>query len=87
MRGSLKICAFKALGFGDRRKEMLQDIAVLTGGVVISVETGLKLDTTTVERLGRAETITVNKENPTLVNGAVVHALIYNRLEPITAHI
>lgn len=69
MRGSLKICAVKAPGFGDRRKEMLEDIAVLTGGVVISEEKGLKLESTTIEMLGRAEKITVNKENTTIVNG------------------
>ncbi len=87
LRGSLKICAVKAPGFGDRRKEMLQDIAVLTGGVVISEETGLKLDTTTVEMLGRAEKITVNKENTTIVNGAGDHALIENRVKQIKAQI
>ena len=65
LRGSLKICAVKAPGFGDRRKEMLEDIAVLTGGVVISEEKGLKLESTTIEMLGRAEKITVNKENTT----------------------
>ena len=69
LRGSLKICAVKAPGFGDRRKEMLEDIAVLTGGVVISEEKGLKLESTTIEMLGRAEKITVNKENTTIVNG------------------
>ena len=68
LRGSLKICAVKAPGFGDRRKEMLEDIAVLTGGVVISEEKGLKLESTTIEMLGRAEKITVNKENTTIVN-------------------
>ena len=87
LRGSLKICAVKAPGFGDRRKEMLQDIAVLTGGVVISEETGLKLDTTTVEMLGRAEKITVNKENTTIVNGAGDHALIENRVKQIKAQL
>lgn len=70
LRGSLKICAVKAPGFGDRRKEMLEDIAVLTGGVVISEEKGMKLDSATIELLGRAEKVTVNKENTTIVNGA-----------------
>ncbi len=70
LRGSLKICAVKAPGFGDRRKEMLEDIAVLTGGVVISEEKGMKLENATIDYLGRAEKITVNKENTTIVNGA-----------------
>ena len=70
LRGSLKVCAVKAPGFGDRRKEMLEDIAVLTGGVVISEEKGMQLATATVDQLGRAEKITVNKENTTIVNGA-----------------
>ncbi len=69
LRGSLKICAVKAPGFGDRRKEMLEDIATLTGGVVISEEKGMKLESATIELLGRAEKITVNKENTTIVNG------------------
>ena len=70
LRGSLKICAVKAPGFGDRRKEMLEDIAVLTGGVVISEEKGMKLESATLDYLGRAEKVTVNKENTTIVNGA-----------------
>ncbi len=69
LRGSLKICAVKAPGFGDRRKEMLEDIAVLTGGVVITEEKGLKLEATTIEMLGKAEKISVNKDNTTVVNG------------------
>lgn len=69
LRGSLKICAVKAPGFGDRRKEMLEDIAILTGGIVISEEKGLKLDTASVEMLGRAEKVTINKESTTVVNG------------------
>ena len=87
LRGSLKICAVKAPGFGDRRKEMLQDIAVLTGGVVISEETGLRLDTATVEMLGRAEKITVNKETTTIVNGAGSHEKIEERVHQIKAQI
>ncbi len=70
LRANLRVCAVKAPGFGDRRKEMLQDIAILTGGTVISEEQGLKLDTTTLEMLGSAETITINKDNTTIVNGA-----------------
>ena len=69
LRGSLKVCAVKAPGFGDRRKEMLEDIAVLTGGVVISEEKGLKLDATTLDMLGRAEKVTINKDNTVIVNG------------------
>jgi chaperonin GroEL len=70
LRGSLRVCAVKAPGFGDRRKEMLEDIAILTGGTVISEEKGLKLEHTTLEMLGTAEKVTVNKENTTIVNGA-----------------
>ena len=70
LRGSLKICAVKAPGFGDRRKEMLQDIAILTGGTVISEEQGIQLASATIELLGRAEKVNVNKENTTIVNGA-----------------
>ncbi|MBP5765094.1 MAG: chaperonin GroEL, partial [Bacteroidales bacterium] len=69
MRGSLKICAVKAPGFGDRRKEMLQDIAVLTGGVVISEEGGLKLENATPEMLGQADKVIVDKEKTTIVDG------------------
>jgi chaperonin GroEL len=69
LRGSLRVCAVKAPGFGDRRKEMLEDIAILTGGTVISEEKGLKLENTTLDMLGTAEKITVNKENTTIVNG------------------
>ncbi len=70
LRGSLKVCAVKAPGFGDRRKEMLEDIAVLTGGSVITEEKGMKLEQTTIDMLGQAEKITVDKENTTIVNGA-----------------
>jgi chaperonin GroEL len=70
LRGSLKVCAVKAPGFGDRRKEMLEDIAILTGGTVISEEKGLKLENTTLDLLGRAEKITIDKENTTIVNGS-----------------
>ncbi len=70
MRGALKVAAVKAPGFGDRRKEMLEDIAILTGGSVISEERGYKLDATTIDMLGRAEKVTIDKDNTVLVNGA-----------------
>ena len=70
LRGGLKICAVKAPGFGDRRKAMLEDIAVLTGGVVVSEEKGLKLEQTTLEMLGTAKKVTVSKDNTTVVDGA-----------------
>lgn len=85
LRGSLKICAVKAPGFGDRRKEMLEDIAILTGGVVISEEKGLKLDGTTIEMLGTAEKITVNRDSTTIVNGAGDKAAIQSRITQIKA--
>ena len=87
LRGSLKICAVKAPGFGDRRKEMLRDIAILTGGVVISEETGLNLATATIDMLGTAEKISVNKENTTIVNGAGSHEAIKERVAQIKAQI
>jgi chaperonin GroEL len=70
LRGSLRVCAVKAPGFGDRRKEMLEDIAILTGGTVISEEKGLKLEHATLDMLGMAEKVTVTKENTTIVNGS-----------------
>ena len=69
LRGSLKIAAVKAPGFGDRRKEMLEDIAILTGGTVISEEKGLKLESAQLDMLGNAEKVTIDKENTTIVNG------------------
>ena len=87
LRASLKICAVKAPGFGDRRKEMLEDIAVLTGGVVISEEKGLTLDKTTLEMLGTAEKITVNKDNTVIVNGAGDKATINQRVAQIKSQI
>ena len=87
LRGSLKICAVKAPGFGDRRKEMLEDIAILTGGVVISEEKGMKLENATIEALGRAEKVTVNKENTTIVNGAGSSEAIASRVAQIKAQI
>ena len=83
LRTQLKICAVKAPGFGDRRKAMLEDIAVLTGGVVISEEKGLKLEQATVDMLGTAEKITVTKENTTIVNGAGEKANIQERIAQI----
>jgi chaperonin GroEL len=87
LRGSLKIAAVKAPGFGDRRKEMLEDIAILTGGTVISEEVGLKLETTTLEMLGSAEKMTIDKENTTVVNGAGEKASIEARVSQIKAQI
>ena len=87
LRGSLKICAVKAPGFGDRRKEMLEDIAVLTGGVVISEEKGLKLDGATIDMLGRAEKVTVSKDNTTIVNGLGNKDAIASRVAQIKAQI
>ena len=83
LRTQLKICAVKAPGFGDRRKAMLEDIAVLTGGVVISEEKGLKLEQATVDMLGTAEKITVTKENTTIVNGAGAKENIQERIAQI----
>jgi chaperonin GroEL len=87
LRANLRVCAVKAPGFGDRRKEMLQDIAVLTGGTVISEEQGLKLETATIELLGTAETITINKDNTTIVNGAGAKENIAARVAQIKAQI
>ncbi|MDD5995308.1 MAG: chaperonin GroEL [Bacteroidales bacterium] len=87
LRGSLKICAVKAPGFGDRRKEMLQDIAILTGGTVISEEQGIQLASATIEMLGKAEKITVNKDNTTIVNGAGSKEAIAQRVAQIKAQI
>ena len=87
LRAQLKICAVKAPGFGDRRKEMLEDIAILTGGTVISEEKGIKLEATTIDMLGTAETITVNKDNTTIVNGAGDKEAIAARVGQIKAQI
>ncbi|HIZ92701.1 MAG TPA: chaperonin GroEL [Candidatus Bacteroides merdavium] len=87
LRSQLKICAVKAPGFGDRRKEMLEDIAVLTGGVVISEEKGLKLEQATIEMLGSAEKVTITKDNTTIVNGAGDKENIKERCEQIKAQI
>ncbi len=87
LRAQLKICAVKAPGFGDRRKEMLQDIATLTGGLVISEEQGIKLENATLEMLGTAEKVTVNKDNTTIVNGAGDKEQIAARVAQIKAQI
>jgi chaperonin GroEL len=87
IRGALKVAAVKAPGFGDRRKAMLQDIAILTGGQVISEETGLKLENATIADLGTAEKITIDKDNTTVVNGAGDKAGIEARVGQIKAQI
>jgi len=87
LRSQLKICAVKAPGFGDRRKEMLEDIAVLTGGVVISEEKGLKLEQATIEMLGSAEKVTITKDNTTIVNGNGDKENIHERCEQIKTQI
>lgn len=83
LRGGLKICAVKAPGFGDRRKAMLEDIAVLTGGVVISEDKGLKLEQATLEMMGSADKVTVSKDNTTIVNGAGQKENIADRVAQI----
>ena len=87
IRGALKVCAVKAPGFGDRRKEMLEDIAILTNGTVISEERGFKLENTTIEMLGTAEKITIDKDNSTVVNGAGKSSTIKARVNQIKAQI
>ncbi|MBR0488597.1 MAG: chaperonin GroEL [Prevotella sp.] len=87
LRGGLKICAVKAPGFGDRRKAMLEDIAVLTGGIVISEEKGLSLDKATLEMLGTCDKVTVSKDNTTIVNGAGEKQAIADRVAQIKKEI
>ena len=87
MRGIIKVCAVKAHGFGDRRKAMLQDIAILTGGTVISEEIGMSLEQATLEHLGTAHKVTVSKENTVLVDGAGNAAQISDRVQQIRAQI
>ena len=87
LRGSLKVCAVKAPGFGDRRKEMLEDIAILTNGVVISEEKGLQLEKATMDMLGTADKITVDKDNTTIVNGAGSKDAIAARVSQIKSQI
>ena len=87
LRGGLKICAVKAPGFGDRRKAMLEDIATLTGGVVISEEKGLKLEQATLEMMGSADKVTISKDNTTIVNGAGDSQAIKDRIAQIKKEI
>ena len=87
LRTQLKICAVKAPGFGDRRKAILEDIAILTGGVVISEEKGLKLEQATIDMLGTAEKVTVSKDNTTIVNGAGDSENIKERINQIKSEI
>jgi chaperonin GroEL len=87
LRAGLKVCAVKAPGFGDRRKEMLEDIAILTGGTVITEEKGMKLEDTSLDMLGRAEKISVNKDNTTIVNGAGESSNISARVAQIKKQI
>ena len=87
MRGIIKVCAVKAPGFGDRRKAMLQDIAILTGGTVISEEIGMQLDQTTLDHLGTAHKVTVSKENTVIVDGAGNAGQIADRVQQIRAQI
>ncbi len=87
LRSQLKICAVKAPGFGDRRKEMLEDIATLTGGIVISEEKGIKLEQATLEMLGTAEKVTITKDNTTVVNGSGAKENIEARINQIKAQI
>jgi chaperonin GroEL len=85
LRGTLKACAIKAPGFGDRRKAMLEDIAILTGGEVITEELGLKLENTEISQLGRAKTIKIDKDNTTIINGAGKESEIKDRISQIKA--
>ena len=87
LRSQLKICAVKAPGFGDRRKAMLEDIAILTGGIVISEEKGLSLEQATIEMLGTCDKVTVSKDNTTIVNGAGSKENIQDRINQIKAEI
>ncbi len=87
LRGGLKVCAVKAPGFGDRRKEMLQDIAILTGATVISEDTGLTLENASIEMLGRAKKVTVDKDNTTILNGSGEKNAIDERIKQIRAQI
>ena len=87
LRGGLKVAAVKAPGFGDRRKAMLEDIAILTGGTVISEDLGIKLETVTLDMLGRAKKVTIDKENTTIVDGSGKKADIEARVKQIKAQI
>src|SRR3546814_8604577 len=83
LRGGLKVAAVKAPGFGDRRKAMLQDIAILTAGEMISEDLGIKLETVTLNMLGQAKRVTIDKDNTTIVDGAGEAATIKGRVEQI----
>jgi len=87
LRGTLNACAVKAPGFGDRRKAMLEDIAVLTGGLVVSEEAGYKLENTTLDKLGRAKRVTIERENTTIVEGAGKKSAIQGRINQLKAQI
>jgi chaperonin GroEL len=87
LRGGLKVAAVKAPGFGDRRKAMLEDIAVLTGGTMVSADLGIKLENVTIKMLGRAKKVTVEKENTTIVSGAGKKTDIQARIAQIKAQI
>ena len=87
LRGTLRTCAVKAPGFGDRRKAMLEDIAILTGGEVISEELGLKLENTDISQLGKAKTVKIDKDNTTIINGAGKQKEIKDRIAQIKAQI
>jgi chaperonin GroEL len=83
LRGGLKVVAVKAPGFGDRRKEMLEDIAILTGGTVISEEKGHELDGATMDMLGKCEKVVVDKDNTTIVNGSGAKKMIDARIKQV----
>src|SRR5258706_7588735 len=87
LRGGLKVAAVKAPGFGDRRKAMLEDIAILTGGTMVSADLGIKLENVTINMLGRAKKVTVEKENTTIVSGAGKKTDIQARIAQIKAQI
>ena len=87
LRGGLKVATVRAPAFGDNRKEMLKDLAILTGGKVVSLDAGMKLENTTIDMLGRAEKITVDKDNTTIVSGAGEKKDIENRVKEIKSHL
>lgn len=87
IRGTIKVCAVKAPGFGDRRKDMLQDIAILTGGQVISEEVGIKLENADVSMLGKAKSVKIDKDNTTIVGGAGTKKAIGERVSEIKSQI
>src|SRR3954452_18320821 len=87
LRGSLNVCAVKAPGFGDRRKAMLEDISILTGGKPIMEETGLKLEGVRLEDLGRAKRVVVNKDNTTIIDGSGKEKDIQGRIKQLRAQI